>query len=126
MRRIEIFFELADPAGRASLDVRFLAKHEREHGPEEACGCGGIGVDCVASGEWPCLYHGVLELSEGRLGRGREHDLGTLRFPCEAGTVTRAYLVCGYETKRETAWELPQAVDASLPRGLGARESRPR
>ncbi|HEX4966043.1 MAG TPA: neuraminidase-like domain-containing protein [Thermoanaerobaculia bacterium] len=101
VRRLELFFELADPDGRESLDVRFLARHEREHGGEEACECGGVEVGCVASGEWPCLYHGVLDLPQDRLdrlGRGHEHDLGTLRFPCEAGTVTRAFLVCGYET----------------------------
>jgi len=101
--RVELFFELADPDGRASLEVRFLARHERQHGPEESCDCsGGIDVDCVASGEWPCLYHGVLELPAGHeaLGRGREHDLGALRFPCEVGTVNRAFLVCGYNVRR--------------------------
>ncbi|HXO19850.1 MAG TPA: hypothetical protein VOA87_07990, partial [Thermoanaerobaculia bacterium] len=100
VRRLDLFFELADPDGRASLEVRFLARHEREHGAEEACECGGVDIDCVASAEWPCLYHGVLDLSHGepdRLGHGREHDLGTLRFPCEAGAITRAFLVCGYD-----------------------------
>jgi hypothetical protein len=100
VRRLALLFELAEPDGRDSLPVRFLARHEREHGAGEACECGGIDVDCVASGEWPCLYHGVLDLPDGRLGdagRGREHDLGELRFPCEAGGVTRAFLVCAYD-----------------------------
>ena len=78
--------------------MRFLARHQREHGAEEVCECGGVDVNCVASAEWPCLYHGVLDLPGGWFdlpARGREHDLGTLRFPCVASEVVRAFLVCG-------------------------------
>ena len=76
--------------------------HVRGDGAEEAFECGGVKVDCNASAEWPCLYHGVLDLPYGpldRLGRGHEHNLGTLRFPCEAGTITRVFLVCGYDAQ---------------------------
>jgi hypothetical protein len=99
VHRLEFFFELADPDGREGLEVRFLARHEREHGAEEACECGGLAIDCVASAEWPCLYHGVLDLSHSRLGQGHRHELGTLRFPCGFGNVTRAFLICGYQVR---------------------------
>jgi SAM-dependent methyltransferase len=94
---LELFFELADPDGQAGLEVRFLARHEREHSAEEACECGGLAIDCVASAEWPCLYHGVLDLSHSHLGRGHGHEFGTLRFPCGFGDVTRVFLICGYQ-----------------------------
>jgi hypothetical protein len=79
--------------------VRFVARHEAEHGTEDACECGGIDIDCVASAEWPALYHGVLDVPLGRLGHREEHDLGTLRFPCAGSAVTRAFLVCGYDVQ---------------------------
>jgi hypothetical protein len=95
--RLELFFEVADPDGRADEVVRFFTRHEREHGAGEPCECGGTDVHCRASAEWPCLYHGVLDLPHGRLGRGEEHDLGVLRFPREGREIRRAFLVCGYE-----------------------------
>jgi hypothetical protein len=97
VRRLELFFEVADPDGRASQEVRFLSRHEAEHGAGEACECGGLDITCVASAEWPGLYHGGLDVSPGRLGRREEHDLGAFRFPAEGERVTKAFLLCGYE-----------------------------
>jgi hypothetical protein len=98
INRLEIFFEVSDPDGRASQVVRSLIRHEVEHGAEDACECAGTDIVCVASPEWPRLYHGVLDVHLGRLGRvDGELDLGTMRFPHHCGRVTRAFLVCGYE-----------------------------
>jgi hypothetical protein len=100
VNRLELFFEVTDPEGRASQVVRFLNRHEVEHGLEEACGCGGTDIHCVASAEWPDLYHGVLDVDLHRLrplARGEEHELGMFRFPAASGRIRRAFLVCGYE-----------------------------
>jgi hypothetical protein len=77
--------------------VRFVARHEAEHGTNETCECAGIDIDCAASAEWPALYHGVLDAPLGHLGHREEHDLGTLRFACAGSAITRAFLVCGYD-----------------------------
>ncbi|GII82660.1 hypothetical protein Ssi03_06500 [Sphaerisporangium siamense] len=53
-------------------------------------------VSCVASADWPGLFHGVLT----RVGRGvltdHESSLGTVEVPDAFGRVCRVWLLCGY------------------------------
>jgi hypothetical protein len=56
-------------------------------------------IVCVASEEWPGLYHGVLNIPLGPLSWERASNLGTFRFPRDTGPVSHVYLFCGYEVK---------------------------
>jgi|APLak6261663543_1056040.scaffolds.fasta_scaffold00218_3 hypothetical protein len=53
-------------------------------------------IACIASKDWPCMYHGVLDVQLGPLCNDETIDLGTLIFPCELGLVVRAFLFCDY------------------------------
>jgi hypothetical protein len=59
---------------------------------------------CVASAEWPDLYHGVADREDlgeaiGPLGYVADRELVTWEFPPDIGEISRAYVVCGYETR---------------------------
>jgi hypothetical protein len=53
-------------------------------------------IVCIASKDWPCMYHGVLDVQLGPLCTDETLNLGTLIFPCELGLVVRAFLLCDY------------------------------
>jgi hypothetical protein len=117
---LHLFFELEDPDERAIQIVRLFSRHEVEHGADEPCDCGGLDIECDAGAEWPCLYHGVLDVHLERLGQGRERDQLILRFPHAAGRITRAFVVFGYEA---SGW-LECAERSEHERGEDRRERR--
>jgi hypothetical protein len=86
--RLELFAELCRPGDRGELPVRFVTEHEHDG----ECDCTGRDLHCVASAEWPKLFHGVLDVS---LRPSRHHQAGVFRFPDEP--VERMFLLCHYE-----------------------------
>jgi hypothetical protein len=97
MRRVEIWFE-----AQACHDVR---NHEIEFVPNRDCDCDEENDDCceryfltcVASEDWPCLFHGVIEYPFPFLCDERQVTIGDFLFSADVGVVHRAYLVCSYE-----------------------------
>jgi hypothetical protein len=97
MRRVELWFE-----AQACHDVR---NHEIEFVPNRECECDEENDDCceryfltcVASEDWPCLFHGVIEYSFPFLRDDRPITIGDFLFAETVGVVHRAYLVCSYE-----------------------------
>jgi hypothetical protein len=96
VRRLEILFAAhgADPS--AHHVVEFLEGQRAGQIEEEDCGCDVRSVACVASADWPGLFHGVLDVDFESLGTSRHHDLGVFRFPKDVGEVKDAYLFCTY------------------------------
>jgi hypothetical protein len=94
--RLELFFEVDDPGCMAGHVVRFVSEHERAHAADEDCACAGREIECVASPEWPCLFHGIVDLELPPLGAGGPRDLGEFRFPLAGRSIRRMFLVCGY------------------------------
>ncbi|MDZ7363649.1 MAG: insecticidal toxin complex protein [candidate division KSB1 bacterium] len=103
INRLAILFEAPGAEPSAHHLVEFLAGHMIGHAKDERCECEVQSINCVASAEWPCLYHGVLDIRLGPLPQSGHHDLGTFRFPSGIGEISRAFLFCGYEatTPRE-------------------------
>jgi len=54
----------------------------------------------MASAEWPCLYHGVLEVRPELLNLNGQVELGTLGFPADVGEVSSVFLFFGYEAQK--------------------------
>ena len=54
-------------------------------------------LTCVASEDWPCLFHGVIEYPFPFLRDDRQVTIGDFLFPKGTGVIHRAYLVCSYE-----------------------------
>lgn len=63
-------------------------------------------IVCVASKDWPCIYHGVLDVQLGSLCSDEMRDFGTLIFPCGLGLVVRAFLLCDYSATPPRECEL--------------------
>jgi len=94
--RLELFFE-APSAQTLAQHVVELRGKAVAHIHEVSCECETRNINCVASVDWPCLYHGVLDLESEQLGRMGYSDFGTLRFPSGLGEISRAFLLCGYQ-----------------------------
>jgi hypothetical protein len=96
IHRLELFFEAPGAEPSASHLVKFLAGHWNGHTKEERCDCDVQNIYCIASAEWPGLYHGILDIQAKPLNQSENHSLGTFRFPHQAGEISRVFLVCGY------------------------------
>jgi hypothetical protein len=107
VNRVEVFFEVARPQGDGCQIVHFIREHEHSHASDEDCTCGGYDIECVASADWPSLYHGVLDLDLGPLGRLNSRELGIFRFPGGPDRPVRTYLVCGFEAEPAPLGGLP-------------------
>jgi hypothetical protein len=105
VNRFELFFHVADAGDRQNEVVTFIRHHEHAHGPDEDCGCGGYDIDCVASAEWPGVYHGTLDMNLDALLDDFGGECGFFRFPARPGPITSLFIVCGYEpAEHEERW----------------------
>ena len=97
MRRIELWFEAQGCEGVRNHEIEFVPDRacECEDGSEECCER--YFLTCVASEDWPCLFHGVIEYPFPFLSDERQVTIGDFLFPEGVGVVHRAYLVCSYE-----------------------------
>lgn len=97
--RLELFFETERAEPSAHKVVEFLIGHRIGHSKEENCECEVLCMTCTASADWPCIYHGVLDVCLGPLTKSGYNDLGTLRFPIDIMEISHAFLLCGYTAK---------------------------
>lgn len=97
MRRVELWFEAQGCDSVRNHEIEFMPNpdYECEDGSEECCER--YFLTCVASEDWPCLFHGVIEYPFPFLCDERQVTIGDFLFPQGAGVVHRAYLVCSYE-----------------------------
>ncbi len=98
MRRIELWFEAQSmSSGVQNHEIEFVPERDCtcEDGDEECCER--YFLTCVASEDWPCLFHGVLEYPFPFLRDERPVTIGDFLFPESVGVVHRAYLICSYE-----------------------------
>ncbi|MBV9775059.1 MAG: hypothetical protein JO040_13990 [Gemmatimonadetes bacterium] len=93
VHRLELFLEARGATPSRSLEVDFFEWRGRGHHDAE---CERHTVTCVASSEWPHLYHGVLEIPLGPLDEQGISEVGWFRFPPHAAEVERAFLLFGY------------------------------
>lgn len=97
VNRLAILFEVAETTGRARQDVEFTVARQPMRNREPACEGRPTILPCLASAEWPNLYHGVLDVRLGALSRSGNEELGTFGFPSDMGRISRVFLFCGYE-----------------------------
>jgi hypothetical protein len=97
MRGLELWFEAQGCEGVRNHEIEFVPDRDCvcEDDSEECCER--YLLTCVASEDWPCLFHGVLTYPFPYLREDRMVTIGDFLFPESVGTVYRAYLVCSYE-----------------------------
>jgi hypothetical protein len=113
MRRVELWFEAQSCRNPRVHEIEFVPDRDCkcEDGSEECCER--YALTCVASEDWPCLYHGVLEYPFPYISDELQVTIGDFVFPASAGVVHRAYLVCSYEAgAAERCLPRPPACDA--------------
>ncbi len=96
VRGLDLFFEAPDADPSRHQLVQFVPVGADVHsGPDD---CDAAELRCVASADWPGLYHGVLDgIDLGPLRRGVESELGRFRFPAGVGPVSRVFFFCRYQ-----------------------------
>ena len=92
---LHIFFEAGCATPSGFLTIEFL-EHEPDHRHSRECRCKPRKIECVASSEWPHLFHGVLGLNDLPLESNCDLRIGSLKFPEDSPEITRLYLVAGY------------------------------
>jgi hypothetical protein len=97
--RLDLFFEAPCAEAGSHRAVEFLVGHRVGRAQEGRCECEVRRVHCIASAEWPGLYHGVLDVRLEPLGRHGE-EVGTFRFPHHTGHIARAYVLCRWVSDR--------------------------
>ncbi|HLG60443.1 MAG TPA: hypothetical protein VKY19_00815 [Ktedonosporobacter sp.] len=100
VNRLHIFFELPGAEPGQHKVVKFLVGQRNGQRHEERDDREVHEITCVASDEWPDLFHGVLDIRLGPLAQRADHDPGTFKFPPDLDMVSRAFLLCGYDVKR--------------------------
>jgi hypothetical protein len=96
INRLEMLFEApgADPSAHHLVTFMGGGRGNLE---QERCECEAQHVQCVASADWPGLYHGVFDVQRGQLRNRTDEEPWILRFPPGVGVVSRVLLFCGYE-----------------------------
>lgn len=97
MRRVELWFEAQACEGMRNHEIEFVPDRNREWGEEYDECCDRYFLTCVASEDWPCLFHGVIEYPFPYLCDERPLTIGDFLFSGQIGSIHRAYLVCSYE-----------------------------
>ena len=101
INRLDLFFRAPGAKPSTHHEVKFLIPYRDQYGEGEEAEVEQRTITCVASTEWPDLYHGVLDLKRRPIAiRDERHDVGTFCFPHHTGHVSEAFLFCNYEVKR--------------------------
>ena len=95
--RVDVLFEAKGAVPSAHQIIKFMTNDGHHYLKKQWHECDVVNVDCVASADWPCLFHGVLTLCLGPLCGNEVNELGTFMFPHDVGIVPRVFLICGYE-----------------------------
>jgi len=101
INRLDIFFRAPGAKPSTHHEVEFLIPYRDWYGEGDEAEVERHTITCVASAEWPELYHGVLELKRYPIAvHGERRHVGRFCFPDRMGHVSQAFLFCGYEAKR--------------------------
>jgi Tc toxin complex TcA C-terminal TcB-binding domain len=103
---------------QASHAVKFTAHEDHDEHRDEDCECGKVEVRCVASADWPALYHGVASVRLGPLDEARRRR-ATFEFPRKIRDVPRVFLLCHYEVA-PLRFETPSDLRSPRPEDRGS------
>jgi hypothetical protein len=66
------------------------------HDEDWDCDCDEVDLRCVASADYPGLYHGAMDIRLGPMAERMRTEV-TFEFPATAPAITRVFLMCHYE-----------------------------
>jgi hypothetical protein len=100
---IHVFYETECAIPSRHQSIELLDAESAKHCPPRP-GCKPERIECVASAEWPNLFHGVITDRERPIDPHCDVHIGSLLFPQEGPRVKRVYFVVRYgrcESARE-------------------------
>lgn len=96
IHRIDLFFESPGAHLGESRCVEFLVGRPPDDDDDQDRDRRRVRVECVASDEWPWLFHGVLEMQLPLLHGDNHQDIGTFIFTRDVKELSRMFLFCTY------------------------------
>jgi hypothetical protein len=96
--RMDFFFEDKGANPGAYRTVEFRIKRESKKNLEEFEEKIYY-INCIASCDWPTLYHGIIKIRLPPLHRDEDRTLGRFNFKDDIRKVSNAYLLCKFEVK---------------------------
>lgn len=104
IHRIGLLIETDGAVPSEHKTVKFVA-NEGQHYREGRLGnCDSRDIPCVASEEWPGLFHGELEVTLRSLTGDEILDVGALLLPARCGSIVQAFLFCDFTSPVDGAW----------------------
>jgi hypothetical protein len=96
IKRLDLFIDTGSANVREHILVNYFAQ---DHDfLDDACVCDTMKpVNCIATPDWPHLYHGVLNCNFGPVEESNENHFGRFRFPHDLTSIRGIYLLCHYE-----------------------------
>jgi len=94
--KVDLFIDTGGGKVRENVLVNYYSEdHDFE---SDGCVCDTMKpLNCIATPDWPGLFHGVLHCNFGPIGGKDPQEFGRLRFPKELRTIEEVYLLCRYE-----------------------------
>jgi hypothetical protein len=111
IHRLGLLIEAEGATPSAHRTVRFVANLGHQYRAQQWDDCDSRDIECVASADWPCLYHGELDVTLHTLCSDEGEEVGALIFPADCGPITKAFLFCDYTA------DLPALCDAGPAHG---------
>ena len=94
--RLDLFVDTGGAKVRENIVVNYYAQNHDF--ANEGCVCDTMKpINCIATPDWPNLFHGVLDCNFGPIGGNGDHEFGRLRFPRDLMNIQDIYLLCRYE-----------------------------
>ncbi len=103
--QLNLLFDSPDGKPGANMIVGFLENHtdEQKDFEEEKEEGEVTNIACIASLEWPDLYHGTLNLAKPKVIKKGYRNLGIFQFPAKSNPISRAYLFFSYHILEDLA-----------------------
>ncbi len=108
--KLALYFETSGAEPSKSHVIEFLPERHSHHVHDGQCDCEIPLITCVASSEWPCFYHGILETPFEPIDNHGHCEIGAFRFPGHIGPIHRAYIVCAYQATESERCHVKQCA----------------
>lgn len=107
IERLVILIEACGAQPSTHHIVKYLIPDPTRYEYDDDCFIGEEDIYCVASREWPDLYHGVMEHPTGHLRNKGDNSVQAFLFPSDIEDVSRVFLFFVYAKSRHAesiAW----------------------
>ena len=93
--RLDLFIDTGHATVREHILIDYFS---HDHVFASDCVCDTMKpVNCIATQDWPGVFHGVLRCNFSPIGGDGHQEFGRFRFPVDLRNIQDVYLLCRYE-----------------------------